>query len=76
MKNSRQQFLEDALYRALNDRLPEEKYLLGKWKCEVFLKEMLRSKMKRIIDKYHEVQLAFSAVKKSTNVKTTTQFIE
>lgn len=75
MKQSREQFLEDALYRALTDRMPEEKYLLGKWKCETVLKELLRTKMRKTIEKYHEVETSFSTIKKSTNIKTTNEFI-
>jgi hypothetical protein len=41
----------------------------------MFVKEMLRTKMRKIINEYKDVELAFEAVRKATKIQTTTDFI-
>lgn len=56
-------------------KLPEERELIRMRLAQKCLKEMLKSKMNSLMNKYEEVNLAFTAIKQSTSVKTTEEFI-
>jgi hypothetical protein len=52
------------MFKALSDRLPEEKMLTNTYYCEVLLRTMLRNKMERIMTKNKEAEAAFNKIKK------------
>lgn len=60
---------------ALTMKLPEEREFIRMRLSQKFLKEMLKNKMNGLMNKYEEVNFAFTAIKQSTSVKTTEEFI-
>jgi uncharacterized protein YPO0396 len=64
------------MVQAIQDRLPDEKFLLKKLHCELMLRGLLRCKMKKMIEQYSEVETCFNAVRKATRVISTNEFID
>ena len=46
-----------------------------KFLCELFLRDLLRNKMKKVIDQYKEVETSFNTIKKATRITQTNEFI-
>lgn len=51
-------------------KLPEERELIRMRLAQKFLKQLLKSKMNGLMSRYEEVNLAFTAIKQNTSVKT------
>ncbi len=49
IKINREKEIDESMYKALTERLPEETFLLKKLYCELFLRKLLRTKMNNLI---------------------------